>query len=88
MHGKSDSGCFEGLQSYFIYKKESGTHWIGGCMEPTANLIGVEKENSSFMTPAEHHHEVRLQSGSFRSQHSHCPNSFSSGHISHHLAVR
>lgn len=76
MQGKNDSGCFEALESYFIYEKESGTHWIGGCMEPTASLIVVEKESSSFMTTAERHHEVGLQSGSCRSQHSHRPNSF------------
>jgi hypothetical protein len=76
MQRKSDSGWFNTLESYFIYEKESGTHWLGGCMEHTANLIVVEKENSLFMTTAEHRHEVRLWIGSFWSQHSHCPNSF------------
>jgi hypothetical protein len=44
MQGKSDSGCFDALASYFIYEKESGTYWIGGCMEPTVSLIVVEKK--------------------------------------------
>jgi hypothetical protein len=54
-----------------------------------ASLTVVEKEKNtiSFMTTAEHRHEVRPQSGSFWSQHSHCPNSFLSGHANHHLVA-
>jgi hypothetical protein len=45
-------------------------------MEPTTSLIVVEKESSLFVTTTEHQHEVRLQSGSFWSQHLLCSHSF------------